>query len=123
MTIATGQQALAADILASDRHFTELAGNDNHEASVAATWEDWDLSTIVPAKTKYVLVQLRNGYTSAKIGGARKNGSTDDRKFSVPASGNVCLLTEVDANRVIEVYAETVTDGPDFGILGYWAEA
>ncbi len=120
MTIATGSQILAADIL-SFRLFYELAGGEDHTATGADAWEDWDISGIVPAGTKSVLLGITG---NNQIVGARKNGSALTRfmygvqptAFNYPFQTVVC---ECDSNRVIEIYSATDTVA-EFNILGYW---
>jgi len=106
--------------------FTELAGGESHSPSSASTWEDWDISAIVPAGAKCVLVTLGN-YSSGNnyVMGARKNGSALSRISIVPAPAVdgadawCTLLTECDANRVIEIYSSDTLGG--FEIVGYWS--
>jgi len=99
--------------------FTELAGSENKVVTTAGTWEDWDISGIVPAGTKAALVGLWGYGSGTPLMGARKNGSALVRQESVPLSGIILMTTEVDANRVMEIYADTVTRR--FEIKGYWS--
>ena len=104
--------------------FTELASAE-HNATAAHTWEDWDISAIVPVGIKSVEVVI-SGYANGNmVGGARKNGSALDRKYYIYYAeaaqlgrGSLTLTVEVDANRIIEIYTSTATLG--FYIVGYW---
>jgi hypothetical protein len=105
--------------------FTELAGGQDKAVSTASTWEDWDLSAIVPSGAVSVLVAW-GASTQRYTVGARKNGSAASRTALTPdiaaASLNgwvVTVLTECDANRIIEIYSSNT--GVLFNILGYWA--
>ena len=106
--------------------FTELAGAENHQVTNTNTWEDWNLSAIVPAGTKAVLVEIYLQFSSNQVSGARKNGSALARYQSTgtPSATVVSfrnLVTEVDDNRIIEVYGSVASSNLSFSILGYWA--
>ena len=117
------------EAVASDIVFTELVGGQDRHVGAAATWTDWDISAIVPAGTKSVIVAMVNIDTvNVKSAGARKNGSALDRRGTLPLTAGAAeswdfsLLTECDANRVIEIYAQTDAS-IHFNILGYWSPA
>lgn len=106
--------------------FTELAGGEAHQVTTINTWEDWDLSAIVPAGTKTVLVEIYLKFSANQVSGVRKNGSALDRKQATgtPSDTSVAyrhVLTEVDDNRVIEVYGSLADANLTFSILGYWS--
>lgn len=129
MAIVTGQQATAADVLVSDRHFVELAGGENRQNSSNATWQDWDLSGTIPSGGKYALIAIgSNSTSSANSCGVRKNGSALNRRgaldgpVAVATRWDIVVLVELDANRIIETYAQWKDDG-FFNLLGYWKEA
>jgi len=122
---------IAAHAGVSDAHhtkptFTELAGGENHNTS-SGTWEDWDVSTIVPAGTKSVLVGIGREQLGAQTTvGVRKNGTALERKNTVGAGVGTekwcfCCLTEVDASRIIELYNGANDNYTWFNILGYWS--
>ncbi len=122
MTIATGQQATAADVNAL-RLFTELAGGqDLAPSSGAATWENYDLSAIIGAGAIAVLVGIKGSVVASITGGARNNGSALNRVVSLTEANRVTLVTQCDANRIIEIYGESATQGYNarYSILGYW---
>lgn len=99
--------------------FTELMSTA-HGPSAANTWEDWDLSAIVPAGTKSVLVCITN-QAAAGNRGCRKNGSALVRYWYLNAADmpHMFILTECDANRIIEIYYPN-TDA-HHQIVGYWS--
>jgi len=106
--------------------FTELAGGEAHQVNTINTWEDWDLSAIVPAGTKAVLVEIYLKFSSNQVCGVRKNGSALDRKRGTGTPSDISvayrhILTEVDANRIIEVYSSLADANLTFSILGYWS--
>ena len=106
--------------------FTELAGQENKQVAVINTWEDWDLSAIVPAGTKAVLVEIRLIFSANQVSGVRKNGSALNRlqSTSTPSTTVISfrdILTEVDANRTIEIYGSLASVYLHFSILGYWS--
>jgi len=108
--------------------FTELAGGEDKTVATANTWEDWDISAIVPAGTVAVLVLIVSigGAATSGSAGARKNGSALARLHDVNTTtasaerSATCILTEVDANRIIEIYAPD-TSKYQFNIVGYWS--
>ncbi len=127
MAIATGEQALASDVLAAiaTKCFHDLAGGQNHHAANNAAFGDWDVSAIVPAGSVAVLLGIGNiDSGGARLVGGRKNGSALARTFElihllVPEDVQVTVPTECDANRIIEIYAQLAAD-VHFNILGYW---
>jgi hypothetical protein len=98
--------------------FTEMYGDGSYPS--IGTWEDWDLSAIVPAGTTSVLVNMyttEGGHTM----GVRNNGSSDARLFYILQYGNLAIQTKVGADRIIERYAGTLTvANTNFRIVGYW---
>ncbi len=133
--VVIGQQATALQYnqLRDDTLvFVELAGDEDKAVTGIDAWEDWDISAIVPAGTKSVLVAaLHPSFLNIdEPVGARQNGPTLDRSFGPFGITGVVnyrsitsthgpMLTEVDASRVIEIYAGHTAIR--FGIKGYWA--
>ena len=103
--------------------FTELVGNNNHANPTASTWEDWDVSALVPSGGRSVLVLVApTAYSDlAETVGVRKNGSALARTISVnPIHAHpFTWLTECDTNRIIETYASDIGRW-FFNIVGYW---
>lgn len=109
--------------------FTELAEGEEHDVAAEDTWEDWDLSAIIAAGSKAVLIDIL--YSHDVWGGARKNGSALDRQLlpdnnsatalTQESVKNLMLLTECDASRVIEVYCGHTIGRVKFSVLGYWS--
>lgn len=92
------------------------------------TWRDLDLSAIVPAGAKAVVVRVK-GQSTVNWGSfyLRKNGNVN---FAV-TSGLVCVIANapfhvhmtvaIDANRKIEYIAENVTwTTLDLVVMGWW---
>ena len=102
--------------------FTELAGGENHKVSANSTWEAWDISGIIPAGAVSALILITNkdsAYTYTA--GARMNGSALVRSFILGRLyGIACLLTQVDVNRVVEIWAQEKSDVM-FSVMGYWS--
>ncbi len=106
--------------------FTELEGQENKQVAAINTWEDWDLSAIVPAGTKAVLVEIRLIFSANQVSGVRKNGSALNRLQSTGTPSTTVVsfrnvVTEVDANRIIEIYGSLASAYLHFSILGYWS--
>jgi len=105
--------------------FTELA-SAVHQAAGFSTWEDWDISALVPANV-IALIGLQNkDVTGYRNHGVRANGSSLTRRFLTPsyvvaAGGELHTLVQVDVNGIIEIFAEAATTYCDFRVLGYWS--
>jgi len=125
MTIATGEQILAAEVNAEFRQFVELVGNEHQPGGAGDGWNDWDISAIIPAGSHYALIEcLATGDVNMNSG-ARKNGSALARIQTHPVAETFrVVLTECDANRVIEIYTHAGTGGArnNYSVLGYWQE-
>lgn len=101
--------------------FTELAGGEDKAVAVIDTWEDWDLSAIIGAGSKVVLLEIENWNTTTDLmSGARKKGSALVRIDNERRSSHRVLPTECDADRVIQIYAESDT-AIVFCVAGYWS--
>ena len=99
--------------------FTELVGGENYTSAGGYTWEDWDLSAIIGAGAKAVLITIAVSST-ATYRGVRKNGSALNRLIYCLADDNEKpILCECDANRVVEVNGPSANT--QFCVLGYWS--
>ena len=124
----TGGDPEEIDVPAGGLLFTELEGDEDKYVTTTGTWEDWNLSSIVPAGAKVIEVFVMNGSSSNYRVGVRKNGSalnrflaanTDPTKNYFEPEQLVTVLSEVDANRVLEIYATGTAIR--FAIKGYWS--
>lgn len=90
--------------------------------SVANTWEDWDLSALIPAGAKYVDILSRTNTSSIHTVGVRKNGSSIVRSLATDSYDGIPYpwLTELDENRVVERYVSGASNRSRFTVLGYW---
>lgn len=88
----------------------------------ASTWTDLDLSAFCPAGTKAVLLRplFANAYI---VAGFRKNGSALARTGGFLSGGErmAFILTECDADRIIEYYADNANFGFGVELWGYWS--
>lgn len=84
----------------------------------ASAWIDADVSAYVPSGAMGVILHLVNN-TIAKGVGFRKNGSTDNRTQSLGATSHFWSAVGVDANRILELYAEDITN-IDVYLVGYY---
>ena len=99
--------------------FTELAGGEDKAVAVIDTWEDWDLSAIIGAGSKVVLLEIQNWNTATDyMTGARNKGSALDRIDNQRRSSHRLLSTECDSDRVLQIYAEHTE--VIFCVAGYW---
>ena len=89
-----------------------------------ATWEAWDLSSVIPAGAKTVDILL---YTISAVSicamGVRKNGGAlarlEDLFFGAGYHSGLIMTVELDAGRIIERYSQVKGDGK-FTPIGYW---
>lgn len=105
--------------------FTELFGTQVIHTATGGTWADWDLSAIIGAGAKSALIHVSCEVSSTGLAGIRKNGSALVRYIDGTLGGEdgCAVLTEVDANRVVETYGKSNTVGYRslFRVLGYWS--
>jgi len=101
--------------------YAELDGTDTFTVSVADTWEDWDLSAIVPSTAKAVDIA---GYCDTNGGyiGVRTKGSAQDRKLKEHDAGSnmvhLFACTLIGTGNCVQVRNKD-TDTP-FHLMGYW---
>ena len=100
----------------SPTEFHDLAISAAHDPTANGVWEDWDLSAIIPAGSKGAQIV---GIAWNQTIGARKKGSGLDRKFNPGPGVSFLFLTEVDANRKVEIYSSGAADTA-FRVIGYW---
>lgn len=104
--------------------FAEYWGTE-HNVTAQATWQDWDLSSIVPAGTKFVQIRIVPETSTVVAVGVRKNGSADVRTINSPADtgDSVFQVVECDDNKVIECYVNSAGyKSYGFYLTGYWYE-
>ena len=117
MNIGTG-----GSIIGGGFDYTELdtAAGSAHNPSSNNTWEDWDISAIIPAGTTTVEILMEN-ISGTQALGARKNGSSLNRAVALLAYAPLTMLVEVDSNRIIEIYAQTGYANAYFWVSGYYS--
>jgi hypothetical protein len=82
---------------------------------VASSWEDVDLTTVVPVDTTGVLVELVNDHPSNALSGVVR-GKADTRDYmsgggqSIGGRGHRWQIVKVDSNRLIQAYVEDIAD-------------
>ena len=119
--VTTGLQATAAQYnnLRTDalenKEYVELMATAHYVTS-ATTWEDWDVSALVPAGTTEMEVVIATQNSAAH--GIRENGSALVRSFNLYVSTSpFSIWVQLDANRVCECYASHNTTA--FVAVGY----
>lgn len=108
--------------------YFEVLGAPSSQAN-NITWQDWDISAIVPAGTKAVEVEISLSYpdSGSMQGGVRNNGSALSRLITVSGGGSgsctgtstVVVISQIDTNRILERYSLDITKVA-FQIIGYW---
>ncbi len=114
--LGTQYDETVSDLSPHMQDFYEIATSGSHTASGTSAWEDWDISAIVPADTKYVEVVIKAG--AAHTAGVRENGTSNDRTVSNGGGGLAFRTCKCDSNRIIEIY--TTYASTYFYITGYW---
>ena len=107
--------------------FVELSGSDTHNQVNNDAWEDWDLSGVLPAGTKAILVAARHSGTSPASGnmGVREDGSALDRSAWLTGTGayvSVTIIAKVPESRIVETHGQKdgTTTKTSFKLTGYW---
>jgi len=121
MAIATGQQILAADVLAIRNIFHELANAVLTKVTAAggANWGDWDISAVVGAKVVAVEVRFWSN-ANGQLGGVRQNGSAvEHSQVNKGAPGSLTMTCYTDAAGIIEVLDGAQAN--QYNVMGYWA--
>jgi len=116
--------AYISDIPAGGLEYTELDGSDSTTASAQGAgdgaWVDWDISGIIPVDCNTVEVTILKLGATDDVG-VRANGVALVREFNVLKFGHLTLTVKTDANRVIEIMSDDVSDADTFHIVGYWS--
>lgn len=106
-------------------HYNELLASAQN--SLNATWQNLDLSSIIPAGADSVEVYIESSNTAAaRIAGARANGSSNNRYYDISSPGadgrnGYTLTVKLDLNRIIQILSEIAADIV-FRFLGYWKQ-
>lgn len=93
----------------------------SHKVTTTNTWEDWDLSSLIPPDTKQVEISCWAS-TSEDVG-ARKNGSSLERRITTNGAVPQPFTFSVnpDSSGIIEIYASANgANSVIFNIWGYW---
>jgi len=83
-------------------------------------WSDRDLTGIIPAVAKTLLLSLGCSGVANQILGARKNGDTETPMTRVVNNNSTTILCNVPTTLIIELYADTKASA-EYTILGYYA--
>ncbi len=95
--------------------------------SVDSSWQNLDLSSVIPAGAESVEVYIENANTgAARIAGTRANGSSNNRYYDISSPGadgrnGYNLTVKLDSNRIIQIISEVAAD-ITFRITGYWKQ-
>lgn len=113
-----GLSGLAADTQHSfvDRGDPAVVDFDQNDLTKDSNWYDLDLSSIVPANTKAILLSVFGAATATnKIIAFRKNGNANEYnagRLDTQAAGvrlDSQILVACDSSRVVEYFASTAT--------------
>jgi len=108
--------------------YTELDGTDQQAPTADSTWENFDLTGIVPVGTSVVEVHIEvDCTTNQPSGGVRADGSALARIKKITRGnadmGTFIMLCECPVSRIIEIYAflNGAVGTSRFSIMGYWS--
>ena len=113
ITIASG-----LEINGGGTTFTETM-TTTKAATGSGSWEDWDISALVPVGTRYVDVQVLNTASSTQNAGVRENGSSVVRYQAGKNYAIAPFKVAVGSSLTIEIYAQD-NAGQYFYITGYY---
>ena len=103
--------------------YTELAGTATTTAAGQGggdgVWVDWDLSAIIGAGSTVVEICIEKFIATDAVG-VKKNGSDLARSVRLLKLQTIVLNCECDANRVIKIMSDDVSDADVFSVMGYW---
>jgi len=87
--------------------------------TTTGAWTDKDVSADIPSGSTGVIINIINTATTSKLGGIRKNSSTDDRSASstLRKQTHIFGLCGVDDARIFEGYVSATS--VKFYLLGY----
>jgi Domain of unknown function (DUF2341) len=112
--------------LASDAVGAYVELNSSLTVTAASTWEVKDLSGLGVPANAVVEIAIQSSRTSngTRVGGARANGSSLTRSFTIPrVSGagvnEITLTVQSSATSSIELFGSSNTE-VTFKVLGYW---
>lgn len=88
-----------------------------HNASLADTWEDWNISATVGSGVRLVEIGMDHGATVTSCG-VRQKGSSDDRRWTSNGPSSRTMLVLTNSSGVIQVYS-AVSVGTSFYVIGY----
>lgn len=108
-------------IPSSSLTFVDLFAN-GHQPSMTGSWEDWDLSLLVPVGAKISeVIMLNNDAVNGHSIGIRSTSSSANRVYTLIAKAKVTITTPIDSNRKVSIITGDVTPSQTFFFLtGYW---
>lgn len=106
-------------------NYTELVGGEDVQPSGAQfSWQDWDISAIIPEKATAVEVMVKQSTAGWHIAGVREDGSSLVRIFNIGASAQneSVTITVPNNGRIIELYCYSAVQAQcaQHSIVGYW---
>ena len=84
-----------------------------------SSWEDWDLSSVVPVGALYADIAIVNRADSEFVAGVRKNGGTTNRYRYLPNDSSIMYTVVLDSGRIIERYCSD-NGSTNFAVMGYY---
>lgn len=98
--------------------YVELVGTSGDSVDSTSTWEDWDISALVPVNAIRAEILLSNQVDAAYVAGIRENGSALAKTNHMNNDSQYKVIVNLDSGRIIERYA-TNTDVV-FYVTGYF---
>ena len=131
MTIATGEQALASDVIAQKVTVAETEVFASAAGPIA--WTDLNLSAVVGVQSAVVLLKIARIAVANAVFAVRKNGDTEEYFTTNPTDGTgigmacsntfngyVVVMCATDSNGVIEWKVEAAGTTWTVDIIAWW---
>jgi len=84
-----------------------------------STWENWDLSSVVPVGALYADIAIVNRADAEYVAGVRENGGATNRYRYLPNDSSIMYTVVLDSGRIIERYCSD-SGSTNFAVMGYY---
>ena len=98
--------------------YIEVAEGLSSVVGSTSTWEDWDLSSAIPANALRVDISIVNKEAVEYVAGVRENGSSQSRFMFFNPDSQSIMTSNLDSGRIIERYSTNANIV--FAVRGYY---
>lgn len=99
--------------------YYELAPTLNLANIPAATWTDFDCSSVVPVNALEIDIIVINAEGSTRTLGVRADGSSANRSLDIAWPGEAVFRVPAGTTRTVECYSSFQSGAIDFYCIGY----